>query len=523
MTPSIEAILQHIKESDNHKPRKNIAVLGAGMAGLVAAYELSMLGHAVTLYEASDRIGGRVWTRRFEDGQYHELGAMRIPDDHLYTRYYIKRCGLQLRRFINTNDQENAFYHIRGIKTTRKTYVRDLLPAFDLSPSELEIAREHPSRFMSIALKGFIESIRSSQLHTAAITGTGPLTEYVSLCDKINMQAFLQQHIISKEALDLFTSTSLYNTLWESSLLGTARNAVISATPDPGANPYDEIAGGMDLLPQALYSLLKNRVIVKLNHEIIHIDNGGPVPELGITNRSSGDCNTYTAKYDHVICTLPFTVLRRIRLKHLSSAKMSAIRNMNYASAAKVLVNCKTRFWEKNNGIIGGASITDQLPGAIYYPSDNYHPASKITGIYGIRGLFTSYTTGNFNMIDPGISDGPGVMVGSYCWGQDAKRLGALRKKDREELVLRQMADIHPEILEPGMVKETDSMFWDEYKWSAGAYGHMVPGDFITYYQNGVSGEKNLHFAGEHLSFYQAWIQGAIVSSLNAVRELVSS
>jgi monoamine oxidase len=61
------------------KPRKQFVVLGAGMAGLVAAYELQCLGHQVSIIEAADRVGGRVRTHRFESGQYGELGAMRIP------------------------------------------------------------------------------------------------------------------------------------------------------------------------------------------------------------------------------------------------------------------------------------------------------------------------------------------------------------------------------------------------------------------------------------------------------------
>ena len=72
------------------------------MAGLVSAYELSRLGHEVTIYEASSRLGGRVWTKRFSDGQYHEFGAMRIPQTHDHTRYYAKEvCKLKFRRFVN--------------------------------------------------------------------------------------------------------------------------------------------------------------------------------------------------------------------------------------------------------------------------------------------------------------------------------------------------------------------------------------------------------------------------------------
>src|SRR5262249_9129235 len=78
-------------------PRK-IIVLGAGMSGLVAAFELKKAGHSVTVLEATLRPGGRVYTLRepFADGLYAEAGAGRIPVFHNLTRQYIKQFGLTL-------------------------------------------------------------------------------------------------------------------------------------------------------------------------------------------------------------------------------------------------------------------------------------------------------------------------------------------------------------------------------------------------------------------------------------------
>jgi len=76
-------------------------VLGAGMAGLVAAYELSKLGHDVTILEARMRPGGRVHTLRepFSDGLYAEAGAARIPDNHELTLKYVREFELPLEPF----------------------------------------------------------------------------------------------------------------------------------------------------------------------------------------------------------------------------------------------------------------------------------------------------------------------------------------------------------------------------------------------------------------------------------------
>src|SRR6185369_13224839 len=79
-------------------PARKVLVLGAGMAGLVAAHELTKLGHDVTVLEAQMRPGGRVHTLRepFSDGLYAEAGAARIPDNHDLTLKYVKLFDVPL-------------------------------------------------------------------------------------------------------------------------------------------------------------------------------------------------------------------------------------------------------------------------------------------------------------------------------------------------------------------------------------------------------------------------------------------
>src|SRR3712207_436591 len=97
------------------KPQRplHFVIVGAGLAGLCAAYELERRGHTVVLLEADrSHIGGRVRTLRFEDGLYGEAGAMRIPLRHEITRHYIKELGLPLRKFVQSNPE--AYYYARG-------------------------------------------------------------------------------------------------------------------------------------------------------------------------------------------------------------------------------------------------------------------------------------------------------------------------------------------------------------------------------------------------------------------------
>ncbi len=80
---------------------KKVIIIGAGLAGLVAAYELKRAGHEVIILEARDRIGGRVLTLRspFSDGHFAEAGAARIPADHNLTLGYADHFDLTLVPF----------------------------------------------------------------------------------------------------------------------------------------------------------------------------------------------------------------------------------------------------------------------------------------------------------------------------------------------------------------------------------------------------------------------------------------
>lgn len=93
---------------------KKVIVVGAGVAGLVAAYELQRAGHEPLILEAQHRVGGRVYTLResFSHGMYAEAGAMRIPRAHELTMAYVDKFKLSVSPFTMGNPM--AYYHLRG-------------------------------------------------------------------------------------------------------------------------------------------------------------------------------------------------------------------------------------------------------------------------------------------------------------------------------------------------------------------------------------------------------------------------
>ena len=527
MNESVTDTLARIKSADTGRPRKTVAVLGAGMAGLVAAYELNKLGHKAIVFEGSARVGGRAWTRKFSDGQYHEFGAMRFPASHDHTRHYASSvCGLSFRKFYSHHDDEDAFYFIKNKLSLHKDYDMKLLPGLGLTDYELELISSGPiptaeksKQLLNLLVGPLVQVINRVTSHrddVKALFGEIPPTKLIRSLEKMSLKMFLEQTLESEAALELIGGITGLEVWWDRAITMFIRDEIV------GADGLEEIVGGTSRLPDEMHKKLRaNKVDVLLNHKIVSINNQGAHVQIGIQNKNQKPVTAELLDFDYVICTIPFSVLRRLELVGLSDEKMSAIRNLSYASSTKVLLHCRQRFWESNYDIYGGGSQTDSISRTIYYPSDNASDEGESDPELGMKGIHTSFRSGKRKAKQLSVSEGPGVLVGSYNWGSDARRLGGLSRSDRAEVVAADVSDIHPEIADSGMVLDYDSIFWDEYEWAGGAFSFMRPGDFLSYYSGTIKPEGRLFFAGEHCSLDQAWIQGALVSSLRAVEEVV--
>jgi monoamine oxidase len=504
----VESQLQQIQTLDQGHHRKNVTILGAGIAGLAAAYELEKLGHTVRIFEGSHRIGGRVWTHRFNDNTYGELGAMRIPSEHDYTLHYTKEMGLDLRKFISAHQNLECYYDIRDTQIRMKDAPAHLYSKFQLSSKqkEDEKAPDMFGRTISDVFDSLSDEEKASLL-------TGDLdTDRLRDLDRLSLGEFLRIHA-GYDASELIGISTSLESFFDRATTMLLREAIA----DPGETLY-EIIGGMDLLPSKLEE--KIRGPINLNTQVIGIHKKEN-ESIHITI-SKNDNSPSVEECDFVICTLPFTMLRRINISPaFSPEKMLAIRNLGYSSSTKVLLHCSQRFWETKYNIIGGASQTDQLIRAIYYPSDNAEEKEIISPSQRYSTLYSGQRSNIFKPKSDEISRGPGVLLGSYTWGHDARTMGSLNDNDRKNIAIRMISRFHPEITEKGMVDDHVSMFWDAYRWSAGSFSFLFPGQQTTLYKHAIQPEGNIHFAGEHCSLYNAWIQGALVSALRAVEEIV--
>jgi monoamine oxidase len=446
--------------------RKRVVVIGGGLAGLVAAHELKRQGHQVVVLEAQDRVGGRIYTlRSFAPGLYAEAGGMRIPRVHDLTLRYCELFGLPLRPFLMGNPK--GLVHIGGVRMT------------------MEEANADPSR-LPFAVADHERGRTADEMWEAAIgelremverEGDAAWDHIVREYDQYSLYEFLRMKGFSDGAIEYYAVMNFVE--------ADMHNAVVEILREDLGKAYvdmQEIAGGMDHLPNAFFAELQREV--RLGTEVFAIDQD---PD-SVTVHYKTEAGRFRVRGDYAICTVPFSVLRSVEvLKPFSREKQRAIRQLVYHASTKVLFQVRERVWEKDEGIFGGATVTDLPIRRMNYPT-------------------------------PDPSTERGCLLASYTWGQDALQWGAMDPETRLEEALDDVSRIHPRIRDVFEIGTSHAWYGD--RWARGAFAMFAPEQQSELQADIVKPEGRVLFAGEHCSLYHAWIQGALESGIRAAREI---
>lgn len=446
---------------------KRVIVIGAGLAGLVAAFELKRQGHEVTVLEAQHRIGGRIYTLRapFAPGLYAEAGGMRIPRAHDLTLRYCELFGLPMRPFVMGNPK--ALVHLGGRRMTKAEVDADpgRLP-FELT--DLERGRT-PDSLWEAAIGGLRTMVEQD--------GMAAWDHIVAEYDQFSLYEFLRARGWSRGAIEAFTVLNFLEADMHNSLVEILREDLGGAYLD-----MQEIAGGMDALPNAFYAHLAEEI--RFGANVFALDQD---PD-GVTIHFKTEADRFTERCDFAVVTIPFSVLRSVEvLTPFSAGKQRAIRQLNYHASTKILFQVRGRVWEDEDGILGGGTVTELPIRRMNYPT-------------------------------PDPSTRRGVLLASYTWGQDALQWGAMDEETRLEEALDDVERIHPGIRD---VYETGaSHAWYSDRWARGAFAMFAPEQQTQLQADIVRPEGRIHFAGEHCSLYHAWIQGALESGIRAAQAI---
>ena len=468
-----------------------ILVLGAGMAGLVAAYELRNAGYTVKVLEYNNRAGGRAWTIRggdeytelggakqrceFDNGLYINPGPWRIPYNHLAVLDYAKRLNVPLEPFTQVN--YNAYLHsssafagkpqrYRQVQADYQGYVAELLSKA-VNTAQLDTPLTHEDQQM------LLESLRS----------WGALNKeyhYVSGAASSERRGFDVGHgggLMPKAVPSTpYTREELLSSrLWEW-LSSGSQQEFQSAIFQP--------VGGMDRIAQAIYREVAD--IVQLNAKVTKIDQS----ESGVTVTyvdANGKGGPQTAQADWLVCTIPLSILSEIDVA-VSQPMQDAIEAVPYETSVKVGLQFKRRFWEQDEHIYGGITYTDLAISTIGYPASGYGSAGK------------------------------GVLLGAYVWGPNAYELGSLPPQQRVQIALEQGAQIHPQY--PREFESGIAVNWSRVPFTNGCFGAWSHEARERHYKNLCQIDGRIVLAGEHASYIPAWQEGAVLSSLDAISRL---
>ena len=466
---------------------RSVVILGAGIAGLVAAYELSRAGYQVTVLEARDRIGGRVWTIRggdrivqkgradqragFDPGLYFNAGPARIPSTHRVILDYARRFGVKMETFVNVN--RNAGWDFGGKVHPERRMVNDmrghlaelLAKAIDqkaldqhVPKAELDAVRQFLAPYAAVGANGrYTPDGRSGWVREGGGYDKAP----------VPLPPLSARELAPSPAVTL---PYLFETIFD--MQPTLLQPV----------------GGMDRIAEAIYGQVKSSV--RLNTPVTAIRRAGDRVRI-----EHGPGKQIT-EADFAVVTLPANLLERVP-NDFSPAKKAALKGVNYLPSVKVAFE-SPRFWESDDDIYGGLAWTDRANENVIYPSENYGTPKGV--------LVAAYVAGWTNQDNPQ----------KFAGFSDAERLRVCRES--------------VEALHPGrsrLLTKGVSVGWGLVPYSegvgalwAGGPGGLAPRG--AQYAELLRPEGPIVFAGEHLSYQGLWQEGAALSAYEALK-LVSA
>jgi monoamine oxidase len=442
--------------------RGRVIIVGGGLAGLAAGYDLDRAGYEVTILEARMRPGGRVHTLRepFSDGLYADAGAARIQDTHQFTLRYVKELGLTLDPFFPTD----------GSRITYVAGKRLVIPSrgqLDLAEIPLEFsAEERKLGYGGGLMKYLFSSMKDLGDPSSAAWPAG-----------VDLQRFevpLTDFIREQGATPAFQRMIAFgHDLAGMSALMFLRDAALGAA----TKQWFKIRGGNDLLPKALATRLASKI--RYGSPVVHIAQDAS----SVTATYLRDDVPVTIKGDHLICAMPLAVMRRVDIPSLSSAKRAAIDQVGSLPMARVFLQSRRRFW-LDRGETGWASSDD--------PIDVWDYTRDQQGVRGILGAYTS--------------------------GRMAYQVTARSPIERGPFMLEMMERVHPGMREH--YEGSASYSWIEDPWALGAGVEFKAGQLTKYYSQLRVAEGRLHFAGEHTSPWAGWMNGGLESGERAAAEV---
>jgi monoamine oxidase len=469
----------------------SVVVLGAGLAGMVAAYELTKAGYQVKILEYQPRAGGRNWSLYggdtytelggatqhvgFAPGNYLNPGPWRIPHHHRTLLHYCKAFGVQLEPFIQFNhnayvQNADAFggkpQRFHEVAADFEGNVAELLgKAIDQKALDADLTSEDRDR-LKVALREwgvldenmrYVKGLRSSEHRGYDRPPGGGVNGAPLPSDPFDVADVLKSGVWKNMAF--FMNMEMQTTMFQP-------------------------VGGMGMIGKAFARQVQPLITHNAKVSKIFQDKSG----VTVTYSDTSTGAISQAKADFCVCTIPLGVLNQIDV-NVSPAKQTAIAAVPYSNSVKIGLEMKRRFWEEDDYIYGGHSFTSQDISLISYPNNH---------LFG---------------------DGPAVVLGAFASGMGAYRLAGMTPEQRIEAALAQGSVFHPATYRD-QFSNGASVAWSRVPWTLGCCARWNEDTRKDHYQTLVAVDDRIVLAGEHASYVGCWMEGALLSSLDAITRL---
>jgi monoamine oxidase len=527
-----------------------ICVIGGGIAGLVAAYELSQANDRVTLLEGSSRWGGRLETVCFK-GARAELGAMRIPVSHLYTLHYVKDvCGVDVRPFVS----ENRLLVLGDRRETFDRLSAGVIGApfrvFTLPTRGTPRQTGDPFLMLDNLVQPFVEQFDDDDWDAGYGTVDLQSSQLARQADSISVWQYMSGTLrlpgpipgawrsaprVPRPDWEYVGRATGHLWMEKASLLQWAVDgprAISGAKVEPESGMTDVVEKLVSLLEDGgraqLHKNSKALRVLQSDGDAIRVDwEGG------------------TDRFEFVICAIPAPAAAAITFDPpLAPEVHAALTNLSYIPMAKAVAHCSKRRWELVDGFFGGGSYTDHPNQQVWYPSDNAKQAVASASSSSAPPADLNdepYTNmmsadpygghlpdeGPWVAKDSDASASDGALTAAYVWGSNARRFIAMTDGEREDVIRTSL-----EVMHPGISDDIQTIRYATFGGSdlgGGAFAYFGPGE-QSRYQTWLASphphdvrEPRVFFAGEHLLPMHGWMQTSIQTALAAVARVLSS
>jgi monoamine oxidase len=443
---------------------RTVTVIGAGLAGLSAAYDLHRAGWQVTVLEARERVGGRVYSlRNFSNGLVAEGGGEFIAESHKRMLAYADQFHLPLGRAGSWQGQDEdwgAFDSKAGSMSDERIW------GVNLNEEVEKIWR---------ALAELGELVPDS--HEPQAARNAELIDQRSTADWIH---FLDVHPLAKQDFIQHIRSEYTCEPERHSLLDLARNVSMYYTTMERDINY-RVIGGNDLIPRALAKALPD---LRLNAPVTSIQVS---PDEVTVTYQQGNSH-YTISSASAVLAVPLTTARLIEFNPpLPEAHYGMIHEVSYGAVTKVLIEYRKRFWEEKGW--NGHIATDS-PIVL-----TWHATSHIENEHGILTVYTG--------------------------GAPGAKLAALPDEERIRMAVAEIENVFPGSSD--LIECTATVAWPNEPYTRGSYAALAPGEVTAHWKTLFEPAGRLFFAGEHASDIQGFMEGAVESGQRAAKNIISS